>query len=131
MFNRPKNFFIKTFGCQANLADSEKIASNLKEKGLKEAAKPEEADWVVTGYISDYNIETSGINGKQASMNRLTVAVEITLKDNKTQKSTDYSVTKSFEFNSSKSLEQAGNELFDDILKGVSDEIFNRLFSNW
>ena len=91
----------------------------------------EEADWVVTGYISDYNIETSGINGKQASMNRLTVAVEITLKDNKTQKSTDYSVTKSFEFNSSKSLEQAGNELFDDILKGVSDEIFNRLFSNW
>jgi len=47
MFNKPKNFFIKTFGCQANLADSEKIASNLKERGLKETTKPEEADWVV------------------------------------------------------------------------------------
>lgn len=91
----------------------------------------EDADWVISGYISDYSVVTSGISGQQASINRLTVGAQISLKDNKTQKDQEYSVTKSFEFNASQTLQQAENALFDDIIKGLSDEIFNRLFSNW
>lgn len=91
----------------------------------------EEADWVVSGHVSDYTVVTSGISGQQASINRLTVGVQITLKDNKNQKDAEYSVTKSFEFSATQTLQQAENALFEDILKGVADEIFNRLFSNW
>ncbi|MBP8591527.1 MiaB/RimO family radical SAM methylthiotransferase [Candidatus Shapirobacteria bacterium] len=40
-------YFFKTFGCQANLADSERIALSLEEKGLEETIKLEEADLVV------------------------------------------------------------------------------------
>jgi hypothetical protein len=64
-------------------------------------------------------------------MNRLTVGVKITLKDNVNQKSNTYDVNRSFEFNASQSLQQAETALGEDILKGVSEEIFNRLFSNW
>jgi hypothetical protein len=91
----------------------------------------EDADWVISGFISDYSVVTSGISGQQASINRLTVGAQVSLKDNKTQKDQEYSVTKSFEFSANKTLQQAENELFDDIIKGLSDEIFNRLFSNW
>ena len=91
----------------------------------------EDADWVISGYISDYSVVTSGISGQQASIQRLTVGAQISLKDNKTQKDQEYSVTKSFEFSASQTLQQAENALFDDIIKGLSDEIFNRLFSNW
>ncbi len=61
-------YFLKTFGCQANLADSEKIALNLKEKGLKEAAKPEEADWVV---INSCAVRESAENRVYGLVNRL------------------------------------------------------------
>jgi len=68
MLNKLITFFIKTFGCQANLADSEKIALDLKEKGLKEAAKPEEADWVV---INSCAVRESAENRVYGAVNRL------------------------------------------------------------
>jgi tRNA-2-methylthio-N6-dimethylallyladenosine synthase len=40
----PKTFFIKTFGCQMNVRDSELIAGNLLSKGYKIVDSPEEAD---------------------------------------------------------------------------------------
>lgn len=40
-------YFIKTFGCQQNKADSERIASMLKSRGMSQALDIEEADHVV------------------------------------------------------------------------------------
>lgn len=91
----------------------------------------EDADWVISGAVTDYAVSTSGISAQQASTNRLTVVVQITLKDNKLGKSTDYSVNKSFDFSASKTLQQAESELGEDLIKGITDEIFNRIFSNW
>lgn len=68
MPNKLITFFIKTFGCQANLADSEKIALDLEEKGLKEAAKPEETDWVV---INSCAVRESAENRVYGAVNRL------------------------------------------------------------
>jgi len=42
-----KTYHITTFGCQANLADSERIAGALENAGLKKAAKREAADVLV------------------------------------------------------------------------------------
>lgn len=50
------------------MADSEKIASNLKEKGFKEAAKLEEADWVV---INSCAVRESAENRVYGAVNRL------------------------------------------------------------
>ena len=45
--NQPETFFIKTFGCQANEADSEYIAGLLLSAGLTSSDNLEEADWVI------------------------------------------------------------------------------------
>ncbi|QGW27764.1 LptE family protein [Phnomibacter ginsenosidimutans] len=91
----------------------------------------EDADWVISGAVTDYSVSTSGISAQQASTNRLTVVVQISLRDNKLGKTSDYSVNKSFDFSASKTLQQAESELGEDLIKGITDEIFNRIFSNW
>ena len=42
-----QKFFIRTFGCQMNVADSERMAALLSEKGMTEAAVVEDADVIV------------------------------------------------------------------------------------
>ncbi|MFL6203980.1 MAG: tRNA (N6-isopentenyl adenosine(37)-C2)-methylthiotransferase MiaB [Acidimicrobiales bacterium] len=43
----PRRFFLRTFGCQMNEHDSERIAGLLQADGLEEAASAEDADVVV------------------------------------------------------------------------------------
>ncbi len=47
-----KKFYIKTFGCQMNVNDSEKMAGLLKELGYEKAEEPEEADIVIVNTCS-------------------------------------------------------------------------------
>jgi tRNA-2-methylthio-N6-dimethylallyladenosine synthase len=47
MHSDPKTFRIKSFGCQMNVYDGERIAELLNDKGLAAAADGEEADLVV------------------------------------------------------------------------------------
>jgi tRNA-2-methylthio-N6-dimethylallyladenosine synthase len=42
-----EKFFIKTFGCQMNVADSERMAALLSEQGLGEASRAEEAKVII------------------------------------------------------------------------------------
>jgi tRNA-2-methylthio-N6-dimethylallyladenosine synthase len=50
--NQSKTYYIKTFGCQANVADSEKIAGFLIQAGLEEAQTIDKADIVVINSCS-------------------------------------------------------------------------------
>ena len=47
-----KKYFIKTFGCQANEADAEKLAAVLEKKGYRPANKIQAADLVVINSCS-------------------------------------------------------------------------------
>ncbi|SMP11810.1 tRNA-2-methylthio-N6-dimethylallyladenosine synthase [Desulfurobacterium pacificum] len=47
-----KRFFIKTFGCQMNVNDSEKMAGMLKDLGYEKAESPEEADVIIVNTCS-------------------------------------------------------------------------------
>ena len=88
-------------------------------------------DWEITGIVTDYNFSTSAISGQQVVNNRLTVSIHITLDDHKAEKSTDYDVSRSFEFKGNQSFQQAENALGDEMIRTLTDEIFNKLFSNW
>jgi tRNA-2-methylthio-N6-dimethylallyladenosine synthase len=44
---QPRTYYLRTFGCQMNEHDSERIAGLLEADGLTEAASPEDADVVV------------------------------------------------------------------------------------
>ena len=89
------------------------------------------ADWEISGFITDYTFSTSAISGQQAASNRLSVSVHITLNDRKADKTTDYDVSRSFEFESNKSFQQGEASVGDEMIRTLTDEIFNKLFSNW
>src|SRR4030095_15960580 len=64
---------------------SQKLTDKLRQKIVGQTkltqTNNDNADWEITGYISDYSVSTSGISQRQASTNRLNVSVSITLFD--------------------------------------------------
>ena len=88
-------------------------------------------DWEISGQITDYSFTTSAISGQQVVNNRLTVGVHITLHDRKSETTQEYDVSRSFEFKGNQSFQQAENALGEEMIRTLTDEIFNRLFSNW
>ncbi|MFW5884677.1 MAG: MiaB/RimO family radical SAM methylthiotransferase [Patescibacteria group bacterium] len=47
MSKKPYYYFIKTFGCQMNFSDSERLASFLDQKGLEQITAPQKADLII------------------------------------------------------------------------------------
>ena len=91
----------------------------------------ENADWDINGFITDYSFSTSAISGQQVVNNKLTVSVHIKLDDHKKDTTIEQDVSRSFEFKANLTIDQAGNLLGDEMIRTLTDEIFNRLFSNW
>src|SRR5829696_2616407 len=94
----------------------------------------ENAQWVISGEVRDYSVSTTGVtsaNGQQqSSINRLTVAVHITI-NKPNNKVDEYDVSRSFDFSATQSLQTAEAALLDEMVRNLTDEIFNRLFSDW
>jgi hypothetical protein len=57
--------------------------------------------------------------------------VHITVNDRKKDTTLEHDVNRSFEFKANLSFQQAENALGDEMIRTLTDEIFNRLFSNW
>jgi hypothetical protein len=127
--------FIENRAPYKNPQLSARITDQLQQKiaslTRRTVVATESADYVISGYISSYNVSTAAISSQQASANRLTVGVSMTLFNALENKSTDYQVSRDFDFSAGLTLAQAEAQLLDDIVKNVTDEIFNRLFSNW
>jgi hypothetical protein len=127
--------FIENRARYVNPQLSPRLTDRLQQKIVSQTrltrSNNDDADWVISGYVSGYDVTTSGISGSQASTNRLNVTVQISLMDNVTQKKTEYSVIKIFDFPAQATIQQAEQALGEELIRGVSDEIFNRIFSNW
>lgn len=89
-------------------------------------------DFAISGYISSYSVTTSGISNGVAGNNRLNVGFHVILKDNIVDKrSFEADVTRSFDFNANTNLRDAEIALLSEITRTLSDEVFNKIFSNW
>ncbi len=115
---------------------SPKLTDRLRQKivgqtRLSQTNNDENADWIISGEIRDYSVSTSGISNQQTAANRLSVAVHIVLDDRKQVKVTEFDISRNFEFAATLSLQQAEAALLDEMIRGLTDDIFNRVFSNW
>ncbi|MES2773922.1 MAG: LPS assembly lipoprotein LptE [Bacteroidota bacterium] len=110
---------------------NEKLQQKIISQTPLKRSTSDEADYVISGSIRDYYVSTAGVSNQQVSSSNLNVVINVILKNNKTQKQEEYDVSKAFPFSGQRTLQEVENSLTDDIVKGVSDEIFNRLFSNW
>ena len=111
---------------------TERLRQKVNNQTNRTLIQGDNADFDISCTITDYSFTTAAIADNKSATNRLNIAVHIKLVsriDDKQSKEED--VTRSFDFDANTSVEQAQIKLNEDILKNLSDEIFNRLFSNW
>ena len=127
--------FIENRAQYVNPQISPKLTDKLRQKIVGQTkltqTKSGEPDWQISGFIREYSFTTSAISGQQGANNRLTVTVHITKVDNKENKTDEYDVTRNFEFKGNQTFQQAEAALSDEMIRTLTDEIFNKLFSSW
>lgn len=110
---------------------TDKVQQKITNQTRLTRTNSDDAHYQINGSITDYSVSTSGISGQRVSNNRLTVMVHIVFKNTLTNKTEEYDVSRSFEFSANLSLTQAEATLTDEIVRSLTDDIFNRIFSNW
>jgi len=130
-----KVFFIENKARYINPQLSPKLSDKLRQKIINQTRLSQtnnDADYEISGYISDYSVNTSGISQQQVASNNLNVTVHIIFRNRQDEKKNfEADITRNFPFSASKSLTQAEAELNEQMVTNLTDEIFNRIFSNW
>lgn len=114
---------------------SPKISDKLQQK-IRSSTKlvltnNDDAHLQVSGSIIDYSVTTAAISTTQATTNRLTVGAHIISKNTVDNKTQEFDVSRNFDFSANLSLQEAETQLLDEIVRSLTDEIFNHIFSNW
>ncbi|MDE1192366.1 MAG: LPS assembly lipoprotein LptE [Arachidicoccus sp.] len=97
------------------------------------------ANYVINATINQYSVSTSGVSSNsQASQDRLTVGVHLVLNENYTgsdgkqvQDSKEFDVAGNYDFDANLSLQTAETKLLSQMVKDLSESMFNKIFSNW
>jgi outer membrane lipopolysaccharide assembly protein LptE/RlpB len=110
---------------------TDKVQQKITNQTRLTRTNNDDAHYQISGSITDYSVSTTGISNQQVTNNRLTVAVHIIFKNTLTNKTEEYDVSRSFEFSANLSLSQAEASLTDEMVRSLTDDIFNRIFSNW
>jgi len=129
--------FIENNARYRNATLSPQLTDKLRQKIVSQTkltqVNNDNADYDISGSITQYDVSTSGISNQKVATNRLTVSVSLILKNRKTPGAEDknISASRSFDFPATLTLDQASRQLNDEIIRNLTDEIFNQLFSNW
>jgi len=92
-----------------------------------------EGELVLTGRIADYNVAPIAIQANDnATQNRLTIRVQFELIINSPEnQNVKFSSTRFADFDSNVNLASVESQLIDDINAQISQDVINKLLSNW
>ena len=110
---------------------TDKVQQKIVSQTKLTRTNNDDANLQISGYISDYSVSTASISATQATSNRLNVGVHLVVKNTVDNKTDECDINRNFDFSANLSLQQAETQLQDEIIRSVTDEIFNRIFSNW
>lgn len=115
---------------------SPQVTEKLKQKIISTTrlrqTNEDDAHYDISGYVSGYRVTTTGISGANTSQNRLTVDFHIIFRNGLDEKKNfEGDVTYSVDFNANLSLSQVESQKTEEIVKNLTDAIFNKIFSNW
>ena len=119
---------------QLSPALTEKLKQKIIGTTRLRQTNNDDADYDISGYVSDYYVTTTGISGNNANTNRLTVGFHLVFKNKLVtdgSKDIESDVSNNFDFPATQSLSQAESSLNTEILRNTVDAIFNKIFSNW
>lgn len=115
---------------------SPQLTEKVKQKVISQTrlrqVNDDDAHYDISGYVTDYSVVTSGVSGQQAGRNRLNITFHLIFKNTlDNTKDFEADLTSNYDFDANLSLQQAESILSEQILKNVSEGIFNKIFSNW
>jgi hypothetical protein len=115
---------------------TDKLKQKISSQTKLTQIQTENADYDVSAYVSDYNITTAGVANQTASINRLTVTVHLALKNRLNEQKLgtpdfETDISRNFDFPATQSFTDAEVSLTPQIVQQLTDDMFNRLFSNW
>ncbi len=103
----------------------------IKQTSLNQV--PENGDLEYSGQITDYEVRPMNIQeGDLAAQNRLTVTVKVKFVNNKEhEKDWEKTFTAYEDFDSNRSLSDVEGELIVEIVKKLTEDIFNASVADW
>lgn len=111
---------------------TERLRQKINSQTRLTLIQGDNADYEINAEIRGYNVTTAAISDREAATNRLVVTVHIKFENRLDEKANfEADISRNFDFSANSSLQAAEAQQGDDILKNVTDEIFNRIFSNW
>jgi hypothetical protein len=115
---------------------TDKLKQKISSQTKLTQIQTENADYDVSAYVSAYDISTAGVSNQAASINRLTVSVHLALKNRLNEQKLgtpdfETDISRNFDFPASQSFTDAEVNLLPQIIQQLTDDMFNRLFSNW
>lgn len=137
--------FIENKARYINPQLSPQLTERLRQKIVNQTrltqTQSEDVHWDINASIMDYSITTSAISSNQSGgtgsqrqapvTNRLTVSIQLTVLNRLNNTTQEHSVSRSFEFDANLALQTAENQLLDEMIRSLTDDLFNRMFSNW
>lgn len=128
--------FIENRARYVNPQVAQKFTDKIQQKIIGNTrltrTNDDNAHYVLNGTITTYDAtQTVGVSAQQASTNRLTVTLHMVWRKNLTNEVEEFDVTRSFDYSANLSLQQAEASLLDEVVRTLTDDIFNRMFSNW
>jgi hypothetical protein len=104
----------------------------LSQTGLA-PVNTEDADYDLSGFITNYDVSVTGVENTQtASLNRLTITVQVDFKNRKNKKASYAQTFSRFaDFSASQALQSVETRLIEEIGTQLADDIFNKAFVNW
>ena len=111
---------------------TERLRQKINNQTRLTLIQGDNADYEINAQIRGYNVTTAAISSREASTNRLVVTVHIKFENRLDEKANfEADISRNFDFSANSTLQAAEASQSEDILKNVTDEIFNRIFSNW
>ncbi len=111
---------------------TDKILQKIIAQTKLTRTNSDDAHYQIFATITNYDpSQTVGVSGKEAASNRLTVTVHVVLKKTLENKEQEFDVSRNFDFSANLTLNQAESQLMDEVVRSITDDIFNQIFSNW
>lgn len=134
-----KTFMVDYFPNRARLVNpnlSQLFTEGLQDKLIKQTSMsqlPESGDLEFSGQITDYEVRPINISqGDLATQNRLTITIKVKFTNNKDhEQDWEKTFTAYEDFDSNNSLSAVEDSLVPEIIKKLTDDIFNASVANW
>jgi hypothetical protein len=134
-----KTFSVAYFQNRARLVNpnlSQQFTDGFQEKIIKQTSLnqiSENGDLEFSGQITDYDVRPMTIvSGDVAAQNRLTIGVKVKFTNNKDHsKDWEKSFTAYEDYESSQSLSAVESSLVPEIIKKLTEDIFNASVADW